>query len=258
MQRQIKYIIGLLIAFAAFYVLKEFFFAKGFHFLQGFLNLYPLSFFLIYALVGIPAFAFVFFSNQNSLFKPLGLKGNILKAALIAFVFSIPMFIGYGLPSGFQVDIDGKGFWYGCVFAAFFEELYYRGFFFGQLYIKTNLVFFPALIVPALIFASLHLYQSQDPATLVGIFITTFMGAGLFAWLYCEWNYNLWVPIFLHFFMNLSWGLFETVSDNALGDVNANVYRGLTIALAIIGTVIYKRKMGIDLAVNRNTLLLKD
>lgn len=258
MQKSIGYIVGLLIAFAAFFTLKEFFFGKGFHFFQGFLNLYPLSFFLIYALVGIPAFVFVFLSNENRFFAPLGLNGNIPKAVLVAFVFSIPMFVGYGFPSGFQVSIDGKEFWFGCVFAAFFEELYYRGFFFGQLYRKTNLGFFPALIVPALIFASLHLYQSQNPVTLLGIFITTFMGAGLFAWLYCEWNYNLWVPIFLHFFMNLSWGLFEDVSDNALGDVNANIYRGMTIALAIIGTLLYKRRMGLLLEVNKRTLLRKN
>lgn len=257
MLRKPVYIVALLLAFATFYLCKELVFVKGFHFFEAIFNLYPLSFFLIYTIVGIPAFVFVFITNGQRLFEPLGLKSNILKGAIIAFLFSIPMFVGYGFPSGFQISIEGRGFWFGCVFAAFFEELYYRGFFFGQLYRKTNLGFLPAIIVPALVFASLHLYQSQDPATLVGIFITTFMGAGLFAWLYCEWNYNLWLPIFLHFFMNLSWSLFEDVSDNALGDVNANVYRGMTIVFAIVGTLIYKRTMGIPLAINKHTLLIK-
>jgi membrane protease YdiL (CAAX protease family) len=166
------------------------------------------------------------------------------------------MFIGYGVMSGFSINISAKSFWFGCVFAAIFEELYYRGIFFGQLFKNTRLGFFPSLILSALIFASLHLYQSNDPVTMLGIFITTFMGAGLFAWLYSEWDFNLWVPIALHFFMNLSWEMFS-VADNALGDLNAGLIRGLTILLAIAGTVIYKKKHGIPLTVNKLTLWVK-
>ncbi len=163
------------------------------------------------------------------------------------------MFIGFGLIGGFKMHLELRDFWFGGVFAAFFEELYYRGFFFGQLFKKTKLGFFPALILSALIFASLHLYQSTDPGTLTGIFITTFMGAGLFAWLYIEWDYNLWIPIGLHFFMNLSWELFSTY-DNAFGDLNANLIRGLTIVFAIVGTLIYKRRHKQPLIINKSTL----
>lgn len=255
MRKRITYIAALLLAFAAFYGANKYFFEKGFHFFQGFLNNYPVSFFLTYAIVGIPAFIFVFFTNNRSLLEPLGLRGNILKAMLLAFAFSIPMFVGSGISQGFQISIDGTTFWFGAVFAAFFEEVYYRGFFFGQLYRNTSLGFLPALIVPALTFASLHLYQSHDPATLVGIFITTFMGAALFAWLYCEWDYNLWVPIFLHFFMNLSWSLFGAVSDNALGNGGANMFRAMTIAFAVVGTLAYKRRKGLPLAIDKRVLL---
>ena len=86
--------------------------------------------------------------------------------------------------------------------------------------------------------------------------MTTFMGAGLFAWLYVEWNYNLWLPVALHFFMNLSWEIFA-VSDNALGGLEANLIRGLTVLLAITGTLFYKKKQNIPLAVNRDTLWMK-
>jgi len=86
--------------------------------------------------------------------------------------------------------------------------------------------------------------------------MTTFLGAILFAWVYIEWNSNLWVAIFLHLFMNLSWMLFS-VSENALGDNYANVFRVLTIALTIIGTIAYKRRQGVELAINRNTLWRK-
>ena len=66
---------------------------------------------------------------------------------------------------------------------------------------------------------------------------------------------DLWVPVGLHFAMNLSWDLFA-ISDNALGSVSANVIRGLTVALAVVGTVGYKRRrVGLPLAVTRTTLL---
>jgi hypothetical protein len=56
--------------------------------------------------------------------------------------------------------------------------------------------------------------------------------------------------------LNLSWELFA-ISDNVLGDLNANLIRIITIIFAIAGTVIYKRKRNQPLAVNRNTLMLK-
>lgn len=256
MKKDLKYILALLLTFSVFFIVKKAFFSDTFYAVEELIHLYPISFFLAYAFVGLPVFLFVFFTNEKRFFGPFGLKNNIVKGIAFSFVFSIPMFIGYGWIGNFEIQLTPKEFWLGCLFAAFFEEFYYRGFFFGQLFRKTQLGFFPALILSALLFASLHLYQSDDLSTLIGIFITTFMGAGLFAWLYVEWDYNLWLPIGLHFFMNLSWNLFA-ISENALGDLQANLIRALTIIFAIVGTIIYKRKMKIPLAINKDTLLMK-
>lgn len=256
MNKDLKYFLSLCLFFGLFFLTKEVFFAKIYYLVESVIHLYPLSFFLAYAVVGLPAFIFVFFANQHKLFAPLGLKGNLVKGFLFAFLFSIPMFIGYGIFADFKPHLEWKNFWFMCVFAAFFEELYYRGFFFGQLFKNTKFGFFISLIFSALVFASLHLYQSNDLLTLIGIFMTTFMGAGLFAWLYVEWNDNLWLPVALHFFMNLSWEIFA-VSDNALGSLEANLIRGLTIFLAITGTLVYKKRQNIPLAVNRRTLWMK-
>jgi membrane protease YdiL (CAAX protease family) len=256
MKKEIRFTLALLVFFSMFFAADKLLFSRIYHFIEGSIQTYPLSFFITYLLVGLPVLFFVFFSSNRRLLTPLGLRKNALKGVLVALVFSIPMFIGYGVMSGFSININAKSFWFGCVFAAFFEELYYRGIFFGQLFKNTRLGFFPSLILSALIFASLHLYQSNDPVTMLGIFITTFMGAGLFAWLYSEWDFNLWVPIALHFFMNLSWEMFS-VADNALGDLNAGLIRGLTILLAIAGTVIYKKKCGIPLTVNKLTFWVK-
>ncbi|PKP02477.1 MAG: CPBP family intramembrane metalloprotease [Bacteroidetes bacterium HGW-Bacteroidetes-9] len=256
MKREIRYIFALIVFFSLFYIADKTLFSKIYHLIENVIQTYPLSFFLTYLFVGLPVLMFVFFSNKRKLVSPLGLRRNILKGVLISFIFSIPMFVGYGIMAGFSINISAKTFWFGCVFAAFFEELYYRGIFFGQLFKNTRLGFFPSLIVSALVFASLHLYQSNDLVTMIGIFITTFMGAGLFAWLYSEWDFNLWVPVSLHFFMNLSWEMFS-VADNALGGLNAGLIRGLTIMLAIVGTIIYKKKRGIPLTVNKFTLWMK-
>lgn len=256
MKKDLKYIILLCVSFSLFFAADKLFFSKIYHAIESTIQIYGLSYFLTYTIVGIPVFISVYLTNKHRILKPLGLKGNLFKGIVYSFIFSIPMFIGYGLLSDFTISLEPKNFWFGCVSAAVFEELYYRGFFFGQIFRNTKLGFFPSLILSALIFASLHLYQSNDIPTLIGIFITTFLGAGLFAWLFVEWNYNLWIPIGLHFFMNLSWEMFSTY-DNALGDLNANLIRGLTILFAIVGTVLYKRKQDIPLVINKNTLITK-
>jgi membrane protease YdiL (CAAX protease family) len=254
--KEIKYISMLAGFFGLYFLFKKLFFADIYYFINNIINVYFVSFFLAYIVVGIPILIFVFLSNDKGFLKPLGLQGNIFKAVLASFIFTIPMFAGSAVMSNFTFGISGERFWFYCVFAAFFEELYYRAVFFGQLYKKTRLGFLPALFFSALVFASLHLYQSNDFYTLIGIFFTTFLGAGLFAWLYVEWGYNLWVSISMHFFMNLSWELFS-ISDNALGNINANWFRLLTIVLAIIGTLIIKKKKGLELLITKKTLLIK-
>jgi len=166
------------------------------------------------------------------------------------------MFIGGHIFYKFNQEIIISKLIAGTIFAGFFEELYFRGFLFGQIFRNTKLGFLPSIIIGALVFAAAHLYQSRDISTMTGIFITTFMGAIFFAWLFVEWDYNLWVPVFMHTLMNLSWILFN-ISDNALGNINSNIFRGLTIAVAIILTILYKRKQGQTLSINRNTLLKK-
>lgn len=84
----------------------------------------------------------------------------------------------------------------------------------------------------------------------------TFSGAIFFAWLFVEWNFNLWVPILTHTLMNLSWNIFQ-VDNSALGDMKANIFRGLTILIAIIFTILYKKNRNEKLSINRQTLILK-
>jgi membrane protease YdiL (CAAX protease family) len=215
------------------------------------------SYILTYLIVGIPIFIGTLLIDKTiSIFKSLGLSSNILTAILTSVLFTLPMFIGGLFFFKFNPKIDLQNLIAGTIVAGFMEELYFRGFLFGQLFRNTNFGFIPSILFGALIFAFGHLYQSQNISELIGIFMITFAGAVFFAWLYAEWNYNLWVPILTHSLMNLSWNLFE-IDNSALGDIKANIFRSLTILTAILFTIYYKRNRNEKLTINRQTLILK-
>lgn len=244
------------LSFAAYYFLFE-----NFKFIKTGLDTVThqglLSYILTYLITGIPIFFGTYLiDRETNIVKSLGLAANIPLAAGLSILFTLPMFAGGWLSFSFNLQINPQQLIAGTIVAGFMEELYFRGFLFGQLFRNTNLGFLPSIFFGALIFASGHLYQSRDIGELSGIFAITFAGAVFFAWLYVEWNYNLWVPIFTHTLMNLAWYLFE-VNHTALGDIKANVFRALTIIVAITGTILYKKKKNKKLAISRQTLIMQ-
>ncbi len=215
------------------------------------------SYILTYAIIGTPIYIGAYIINPKlSIIKNLGLYHNPIKAFMIALLFSMPMLLGGSVFFKLNPDLSVSNLIAGSIVIGIVEELFFRGFLFGQLFKYTRLGFISSIVLGAIVFASGHLYQSHDTAELIGIFSVTFMGAVLFAWLFVEWNYNLWVPIFLHALMNLSWHVFE-MDPTALGGVLANVFRGLTIALAIVFTIVYKRMQKLDLIITKDKLIRK-
>ena len=166
------------------------------------------------------------------------------------------MFVGFAIVFDLNSEMNVDDFLIQVVSAAFFEELYFRGFLFGQLFRFTKVGFIPSVFLGSLLFGFIHLYQSQEFIESTGIFAITFLGGILFAWVFAEWNFNIWIPIFLHFFMNFSALLFSA-TENALGGLYFNVFRLITIVFVIAGTIIYKRKKGLKLEVNKNTIWMK-
>ncbi len=257
MNKSLKVFLIIVISYLIHYTAKKLFFLDIKVLLDNLIHQAGISHYLAYLITLTPLFVGVgIIHNFKRYFENLGLNGSILKGATFAFLCTAPMLIGYSVFFEFNVEIAMSHIIKGAVIAAFIEELFFRGILFGQIFRFTKIGFIPSLILGALLFASGHLYQSQDPAVMIGIFFTTFMGAILFAWLYVEWNYNLWASIFLHLFMNLFWMLFS-VSDNALGNTYANIFRIITISLAIGLTIFYKIKKGISFEVNQNTLFIK-
>src|SRR5690606_8630723 len=215
------------------------------------------SYVLTYLIIGITVFIGTLLNDRRtSIFKSLGLSINIWTGVWKSFLFTLPMFVGGLLFFQFNQTLQIENLIAGTLVAGFMEELYFRGFLFGQLFKKTNLGFIPSIFFDALIFAFGHLHQSQDINELIGIFMITAACAVLFAWLYVEWNFNLWIPIMTHTFMKLWWVLFE-YDNTALGGLKASLFRSLTILTAILFTILYKKQKNRNLLVNRKTLLLK-
>lgn len=257
MNKNIRIILITFISFGVYYFLDELYFRELRKWLNEIINQSGAAHIITYLISGIPIYlGVILIHSTREFFSGLGLNKSFAKGICFPLIFTLPMFIGYAVVFNFNTEITLNDVLIKVIAAGFFEELFFRGFLFGQVYRYTKFGFIPSVLLGSLLFGFVHLYQSQDLLTLIGIFITTFLGAILFAWLYAEWNFNLWVAIFLHLFMNLSW-LMYSVSDDALGNIYANIFRALTIILAISITVQYKRKNNIKLEVNRQTIWIK-
>jgi hypothetical protein len=220
-------------------------------------NQFGISHIITYSISGVPLFFCTFLiSHKTSLFESLGLNKSITKGFLFSFICTLPLFVGFSFVFDFTPEISIDTILVSIISAGFFEELFFRGFLFGLLFKNTKLGFIPSVFFGALFFGLIHLYQSTELAELIGIFLITFVGGLLFAWAYAEWSYNIWIPVFLHMLMNLSWELFS-VSDNALGGIYSNVFRIISIGFIVAITILYKKKKRINLEINKNTIWIK-
>jgi len=258
MNNKLKVLLIYFISFAVYFVLDDMYFKVVRKWFYELSNQFGTSHILTYAISGIPLFlGTILMSRKTSLFDSLGLNKSIVKGFLFSLICTLPLFLGYSFVFDFNPKISLDTLLISIVSAGFFEELFFRGFLFGQLFKNTKLGFVPSVFFGALSFGLIHLYQSTELAELVGIFLITFLGGILFSWAYAEWNYNIWVPIFIHMLMNLSFELFSA-GENALGGIYMNIFRIMSIILIIAITVIYKKRKKIRLEINKNTIWIKN
>ena len=192
------------------------------------------------------------FYPLNKILPSLGLYKNPFNGLLTAVILTSPMILAYPFIGSWPDRDLVRSALILSLFAGFFEELFFRGFVFGQLFRKAGWGFVPAAAIPGLFFAAGHLYQSSDLQGAFVVFGITLLGAAWFSWLFAESGYNIWLIIFLHFFMNLSWGLFS-IDSTAAGSWIANIPRIITIGLSIAYILIFvKRKQ--KLQINRLNL----
>lgn len=186
--------------------------------------------------------------------RELGLSAPVKRAFVFSFIASLPMLIAFALTSSVNPKMTFLTVGVGCFLAPFAEEVLYRSFMFRQLYCRARLGFWLSALIPSVLFAAAHLYQSDDFWELVGITAITGLGSILSCWIFLRWQDNLWAIFGLHSLMNLWWEVFA-VDDTALGGWLANVARLLTVALAIFLTI-YKDRIWKPLPVEAENILV--
>ncbi|WP_079240215.1 CPBP family intramembrane glutamic endopeptidase [Chryseobacterium indologenes] len=189
-------------------------------------------------------------SDLFSLDKP------IFNGFTLALISTLPMLIGYVIHFKIISKINFETLFINTLSSAFFEEIIFRAFLIGILYRFTRLGFLSSALLGSLLFAQVHLYQSQNLIELTEIFAITFLGSVFFAWAYFESEYNVWTAIFLHFFMNLYWEIFN-VSENVSGNLYGNLYKFLSIAVLILAVIYCKRKNKTTMEVTWKNLFIK-
>ena len=181
--------------------------------------------------------------RPKDIFSFLGLNRNIIKGLGIALLCVSPLYIIFPFFGGINSDLTFPLLLQKSILPGFKEEFICRAFMFGLLFRYAKTGFSWAVILPALYFGSVHLYQGHDALSALAAFGVTFIGALYFSWMYVEWNFNLWVPIGLHMLMNGAWVIFSMEgTEVAAGGLISNIARVISILLAIGITVWYKRK----------------
>lgn len=185
--------------------------------------------------------------GRQKVWSELGLAGTVWRAVGYAFAFSFPMLLWYAW-TGKAVEISAVPLLVlAQLRAAFREEVFYRAFLFGQLFRHGRWGFIPAAGLNAMVFASSHLYQATSLLEGAAIFAVTFVGAAWFAWLYVAWGYSVWLPVGLHFFMNVWWELFRIGETAFSGSLGVEVARVLTVGASVAWTVWSVRRRGAQL-----------
>lgn len=197
-----------------------------------------------YLICGIPMLGFLFcLHNKFDILSSLGLNGNILKGFGFAALCCAPMLIGMPIIGSFNSNLTFDWFLRTVVIAAVFEEIVYRGFMFGQLFRYGKIGFILSIIIPTILFGLGHLYQGHNLMSSLMAFGVTALGALYFSWVYVECNYNLWVSIGLHIFMNFSWIVFPVEgNETSVGVLVPNILRVASVALTVILIMTYKKK----------------
>ena len=174
----------------------------------------------------------------------LGLHRAPSSAFALAFAVTLPMplVMAWHAPLTLTADTAHE-LMRGAVLPGFGEELLYRGFLFGLLFRFAGWGFLPAALAVALLFGGAHLYQGSNLAEAAGVFALTGIASLWFAWLYVEWDDNLWVPVAFHVLMN-AWWIVLPVSDDALGPAWSIALRVAVMVLSVVVTLAFARRRG--------------
>ncbi|MCA9275402.1 MAG: CPBP family intramembrane metalloprotease [Phycisphaerales bacterium] len=165
--------------------------------------------------------------------------GRALKGLAIGFGCTLPM-LALGLlsesftPSRFEVL-------HGAISPGLTEEIFYRALLFGMLVQLGRFPLWWSAIISAIVFGLAHIdITPNEGETIIGqlnLWNTLIaLGGFMYAWLYFESRWNLWVVIALHAGMNLWWDMFD-LSATPLGGWGATLSRIAAVGLVVLFVV---------------------
>lgn len=208
-------------------------------------DLQSLRYLLNYLISGLILLGALFILHKpNELIESMGMRKGFLKGCAMSFICVLPMLAGSIILGAYNDGLTVDHALRSIFIAGVFEEICFRGFLFGQLSRYAKLGFLWSASIPAILFGLLHIYQGNDVISCLMVFAVTLIGSLFFSWIYIEWDYNLWCSIGLHTLMNLSWILFPAEDNGAIGSIATNVFRVMTLLLAVVLTVRYKKRSG--------------
>lgn len=257
MSKNIRFFSIFILGFTAYYFFDFLFFKTIQTFSKDLFHSKAIAHIIAYSVTLIPLIVTLkILLPQRNILDLFSLNKPIIKGFLLALTGTTPMLIGYLIHFKTISKINFESLFINTLSSAFFEEIIFRAFLIGILYRFTRLGFLSSALSGSLLFAQVHLYQSQNLIELTEIFTITFLGSIFFAWAYFESEYNLWTVIFLHFFMNLYWEIFN-ISENVSGNFYGNLYKLLSIVVLILVIIYYKRKNKIPMEMTWKNLFIK-
>ncbi len=257
MSKNIRFFSVFILGFVVYYFFDLFCFKSIQHFTKEFFHSKAIAHVSAYSITIIPLIITLkVLFPKNNIFDLFSLNQSVIKGFSLAFIGTLPMLAGYIIHFRGISSINPESLFINTLSSAFFEELIFRAFLIGTLYRFTRLGFLSSILIGSLLFAQVHLYQSQNTSELIEIFSITFIGSVFFAWVYFEQNFNIWSAIFLHFLMNLYWEIFN-VSENVSGNLYGNLYKFLSLFLIIAIIVYHKRKNKKSFQVTWKSLFIK-
>ena len=192
----------------------------------------------------VPAFVTALIVGRKNLMHVWGFDKTPWRGLAFAFLCTLPLPIVYASttplqdPSTMFAEVINY-----AVLPGIAEEVLFRCFLFGVLFRVAKWGFLPAAMLGAVIFGAGHLYQGNAVLDSLGVFGITLVAGLWWAWIYVEWDYNPWVPIGFHVFMN-GWFNVFVVSDTALLPIAGEIARASVVVISITVTLAIKRQNG--------------
>lgn len=198
-----------------------------------------ISFWVVVCFLGIIT---TYRTNFRSTLQEIRLSSPFMQGFGISLLASLPMLVIFVFNLDFNQGISTLSIFLTSILAPFTEEFLFRGYFFLQVYHRAGWSFILSVIVSAGVFGIAHyntLAGSTNMTDILAEIGIISLGGVFYAWLLIRWD-NLWVPIFMHAFMNLWCEGFAC--DQIVPQTSTNIGRLLAVFLAITITLLWKRK----------------